>query len=128
MKAVWSPKLSDHDITVAEVTSLDEIGMMEWAKAVADRLSITYPNHLWAVAWQGKALVVKNLAISGFYGMVLEDATKHPLKYIERDAVMKAGELLERCGMKRGEWDGQAAEKLEGSDPRFFKPFSKLTH
>lgn len=101
---------------------------MEWAKAVADKLSVTYPNHLWAVAWQGKALVVKNLAISGFYGMVLEDAQKHSLKYIERDAVLKSGELLERADMKRGAWDGNPAEKLEGSTPRFFKPFSKLTH
>src|SRR4029077_7993130 len=110
----------NHDIAVAEVTSLDELGIMEWAKAVADKLSYTYPNHLWAVAWQGKALVVKNLAISGFYGMVLEDAQKNSLKFIERDAVMKAGELLERAGMKRGAWNGEAAEKLEGSTPRFF--------
>src|SRR5690348_7196908 len=104
--------MADHDIAIAEVTSLDEIGMMEWAKAVADKLSNVYPNHLWAVAWQGKALVVKNLAISGFYGMVLENAQKHSLKYIERDAVMKAGELLERADMKRGSWDGKPAEKL----------------
>lgn len=120
--------MSDHDIAVAEVTSLDEIGMMEWAKTVANKLSTVYPNHLWAVAWQGKALVVKNLAISGFYGMVLEDAQRHSLKYIEKDAVMKAGELLERAGMKRGAWDGTPAEELEGSTPRFFKPWSKLRH
>jgi hypothetical protein len=117
-----------HDIAVAEVTSLDEIGMMEWAKAVADKLSTVYPNHLWAVAWQGGAIVVKNLSISGFYGMVLEDPKKYTKRQIELDAVMKAGELLERCGMKRGAWDGNPAEKLEGSSPRFFKPWSKLRH
>ncbi len=117
-----------HDIQVAEVTSLDDIGMMEWAKAIGDRLSRVYPNHLWAVAWQGGAIVVKNLSISGFYGMVLEDPLKMTLKQIERDAVMKAGELLERCGMKRGAWDGEPAEKLEGSSPRFFQPWSKMRH
>ena len=122
--------MSDHEIALADQTSLppEEVTLKEWAKAVADKLSEVYPNHLWAVAWQGGALVVKNLAISGFYGMVLEDARKHTLKYILRDSVLKAGELLERCGMKRGKWDGQPAEKLEGSDPRFFQPFSKMRH
>ena len=120
--------MSDHEIAVTEVTSLDEIGMMEWAKAVGDRLARTYPDHMWAVAWQGGALVVKNLSISGFYGMILENPKKNTLKEIEKDAVLKAGELLERCGMKRGKWDGQPAEKLEGSEPRFFQPFSKLRH
>jgi hypothetical protein len=122
--------VSDHDITIAEQTSIrpEEATLREWAKAVADKLCEVYPNHLWAVAWQGGALVVKNLAISGFYGMVLEDARKHSLKYILLDSVMKAGELLERCGMKRGAWDGSPAEKLEGSDNRFFKPWSKLKH
>ena len=120
--------MSDAHIEVAELTSLDEIGMMQWAKAVAEKLSEVYPNHLWAVAWQGGSIVVKNLSISGFYGMVLENPRKHTLVEILKDAVLKAGELLERCGMKRGAWDGQPAEKLEGSDPRFFKPWSGLTH
>ena len=111
----------NHDISIAEVTSLDEIGMMEWAKHVADSLSKAYPEHLWAVAWQGGAIVVKNLGISGFYGMVLENPRKNTLKEICKDAVLKAGELLERCGMKRGRWNGEFAGHLEGSNPRFFR-------
>lgn len=120
--------MSDHDIQTVEVTSLDEIGMMDWAKAVGDTLAKHYPEHLWAVAWQGKALVVKNLGISGLYGMVLENPMKMSLRAIQRDAVLKAGELLERAGMKRGAWNGEMAEKLEGSNPVHFKPFSKLKH
>jgi hypothetical protein len=120
--------LSDADIAVAELTSLDEMWMMEWAKAVAEKLTEVYPNHLWAVAWQGGAIVVKNLSISGFYGMILENPKKHTLKEIVKDAVMKGGELLERADMKRGKWNGYGAERLEGSDPRFFKPYSKMVN
>ncbi len=116
----------NHDVAIAECTSLDDIGMMEWAKHVGDALCRAYPEHLWAVAWQGGAIVVKNMGISGFYGMVLENPKKNTLKEICKDAVVKGGELLERCGMKRGGWNGECAEKLEGSDPRFFKPWSKM--
>ena len=122
--------MSNADIVIADETSrsAEELTLIEWAKAVGDKISEHYPNHLWAVAWQGGALVVKNLSISGLYGMVLEDPRKHGLRFILKDAVMKAGELLERCGMRRGAWDGSPAEKLEGSTPRFFKPWSGLTH
>jgi hypothetical protein len=128
MSVHWSLKLSDADIHTVEVTSFDDIGMQEWAKAIGDKLAATYPAHLWAVAWQGGAIVVKNLSISGMYGMVLENPRKMSLKEIEHDAVMKAGELLERCGMKRGKWNGEMADRLEGSEPRFFQPFSKLRY
>lgn len=118
--------MSDADIAVAEVTSTDDIWAMEWAKAVAEELSKHYPAHLWAVAWQGGALVVKNMSISGQYGMILEDPKKSSLKQILRDARIKGGELLERCGMKRGQWNGEAATHLEGSDPRFFQPWANM--
>ena len=118
----------DHHMAVAEMTSWaeEEKTMMEWAKHVGDSLCRAYPAHLWAVGWQGGAIVVKNLAISGFYGMVLENPKDMTLKAICKDAVIKAGELLERCGMKRGAWNGECAEKLEGSDPQFFRPWSRL--
>lgn len=120
--------MSNADIAVSEITSLDDIGMMQWAKEIADKLAEHYPEHLWAVAWQGGAIVVKNMSVSGLYGMVLENPQKHGLRFILKDAVMKGGELLERCGMRRGKWDGSPADKLEGSDPRFFKPWKSLTH
>ena len=114
---------TDPDIRLVELTSQDDIADMEKAKEVGDTLSRHYPHHLWAVGFQGGALVVKNLAISSHYGFVIKHANSFSAKHLAQQAVLAGGELLERAGMPRGAWDGQAAQKLEGSDPRFFKPW-----
>ena len=44
----------------------------------------------------------------------------HVIGYMA-DRVDVGGELLERCGMPRGTWDGEFATKLEGSDPKHFQ-------
>jgi hypothetical protein len=105
-----------------EITSMDDIKEMETCREVGDALQQAYPHHMWAVSWQGGAIVVKNLAISGHYGMVLDGAERYSASAIKKDAVMKAGELLERCGFKRSAWNGQMATHLEGSDPKRFRP------
>ncbi|MDB5975161.1 MAG: hypothetical protein JWR07_1921 [Nevskia sp.] len=115
----------NHDVHVIERADSgmeNEVLAMEKAKEVGDTLSRHYPGHLWAVSWQGGVLVVKNLAISTFYGFVLKYADSHSAKHLAKQAVLAGGELLERAGMKVGSWDGQFAAKLEGSDPRFFQP------
>jgi hypothetical protein len=113
--------MSNADHYLADLTSTDDIHQMSVAKDVGDVLNQHYPNHLWAVSWQGGVVVVKNLAISGHYGFVL-----HPEKFATSSEMRKAsiaagGELLERAKMKRGAWAGDFAETLEGADPRFFQ-------
>ena len=120
--------MPDQEYAISDLTSLDDIQELEKAKQVGEALYKHYPDHLWAVSWQGRALVVKNLAISGMYGMILDNAQRYSSSALERDAIIKAGELLERAGMKRGKWNGEAATRLEGSDPRFFQPMNKLSH
>ena len=114
---------TDPDIRLVELTSQDDIADMEKAKEVGDTLSRHYPHHLWAVGFQGGALVVKNLAISSHYGFVIKHASTATASELAHKAVVAGGELLERAGMARGAWDGQAATRLDGSDPRFFKPW-----
>lgn len=113
--------MSNADHYLADLTSTDDIHQMSVAKDVGDVLNQHYPNHLWAVSWQGGVVVVKNLAISAHYGFVL-----HPEKFatsseMTRKAVEAGGELLERANMIRGKWEGHFAETLEGADPRFFQ-------
>ena len=108
-------------ITV-DISSTEDLLDMEKAKAVGDTLMRHYPNHLWAVSWQGHALVVKNLAISSFYGFLIQHGKAATASELAAKAVLAGGELLERAGMKRGKWDGQMAGRLEGSEKRFFKP------
>lgn len=107
---------------IVEATDLNEVLHMEKAKEVGDTLNRHYPNHLWAVSWQGGVLVVKNLAISSHYGFQINYGDSFSASDLAKMAVTAGGELLERAGMARGAWNGAFAEKLEGSDPRFFKP------
>lgn len=115
---------SDLDLVVSEVMSTDDILMMEKAKQVGEILNKHYPGHLWMVYWQGGALVVKNAALGGQqgvrYGFILPDCTDYGV--LRKEAVKAGGELLERAHMRRGKWDGQAAEVLEGADPRHWSP------
>lgn len=113
------------DMAIADFTPSEmenEVLAMSKAKEVGDTLAQHYPNHLWAVSWQGGVLVVKNLAISSHYGFVMKYADSFSATNLAKQAVIAGGELLERAGMKRGAWDGRFAETLEGSDPGFFRP------
>lgn len=83
------------------------------AKNAADLLNKHYPNHLWAVFVdsEGGILVIKNFSVSYRYGYVLHIAKLDP----ELKRVVRAGgEILERARMKRGSWDGQNAQYVEG--------------
>lgn len=112
-----------NDIQTVEIGSYDEetVQMEQMAKVAAQILSDAYPRHLWAVGWMpGLALCVKNMAIPGNYGYTLDCqkiATASEFKRLVRTA---GGELLERCGMTRGAWDGEFATHLDGSDPAHF--------
>jgi len=110
------------DIAPVEITSMQDIKEMETAKMVGEVLQQTYPHHLWAVAFQGGAIVVKNMAIPGNYGMILDNAERYSASALKKHAIMSAGELLERCGFDRGAWNGEGATKLEGADKNW-RPF-----
>lgn len=111
-----------HIVEHADSGMENEVLAMEKAKEVGDALNEHYPNHMWAVSWQGGVLVVKNLAISTFYGFVLKYADAYSASQLKKNAVKAGGELLERANMVRGKWDGQFAQVLDGSDRRFFQP------
>jgi hypothetical protein len=111
-----------HDVFVVEQADLSELLDMEKAKEVGDELNKCYPGHLWAVSVQGQVLVVKNLAISSFYGFVIKHHDAFSASDLARMAKVAGGELLERAGIPRDKpWDGRMAQQLEGSDPRFFQ-------
>ena len=113
------------DVRIVEATSLDEFALSERAKDVAQALSTTYQNHLWQVGWtNGNVLVVKNALIGGGkYGYTIDAATMLTRKDLVKMARLAGGELLERCGMKRGAWDGdEQPGKLEGADQKIIGP------
>lgn len=113
------------DVRIVEATSMDEFALSQRAKDVAQVLSDTYPNHLWQVGWtDGNVLVVKNALIgAGKYGYTIDAATMLTRKELVKMARDAGGELLERCGMPRGAWDGERQPgKLEGADAKVLGP------
>jgi hypothetical protein len=113
-----------NDIQTVDISSVDEetVEMEVKAKEVAQVLTEAYPRHLWAVGWMpGLALCVKNMAIPGNYGYTIDCSKVATSSELKRIALQAGGELLERCGMRRGAWDGQFATHLDGSDPQHFQ-------
>lgn len=106
------------DIQTVEVSSPDdkENSQMELiAKMAAQVLSNHYPAHLWAVGWApGMTLVIKNMAMDARYGYTVDAGKAHSVSHLEHAIKMGGGELLERMGMKRGHWDGEFAENVDG--------------
>jgi len=90
-----------------EITSCDDLKEIEACKLVGDALMEAYPDHLWAVLFQGRAIIVKLMSVQGNYGMILDDAERYSSSAMKKHAIMSGGELLERTGQKRGRWDGQ---------------------
>jgi hypothetical protein len=99
------------DIATVEVNSVDaETSQMElMAKLSAQKLTEHYPNHLWAVGWApGMTLVIKNMAVDdGRYGFTVDASKAASISELEKAVIFGGGELLERCGVPRGAWDGE---------------------
>ena len=79
------------------------------AKMAASTLSRHYPNHVWMVGWApGRTLVVKNMAIDdGRYGFTVDAHRAATVSELEHAIMVAGGELLERCGVPRGAWNGE---------------------
>lgn len=115
------------DIQTVEQTSRDEIHMEVVAKQVCEKLLEHYPDHLWRVGWMpGQALCVQNMAIPGNYGYTIDYSRVATSSELAKLAVNAGGELLERCGWRRGSWNGEMATTLEGSRPSDFHPIKSL--
>ena len=99
-----------NDISTVDATPDVENGQMELiAKLAAQTLSRHYPNHVWMVGWApGRTLIVKNMAIDdGRYGFTVDAHRAASVSELEHAIMRAGGELLERCGVPRGAWDGE---------------------
>ena len=63
----------------------------------------------WMIGWApGRTLVIKNMAIDdGRYGFTVDAARAATISELEHHVMLGGGELLERCGVRRGAWDGE---------------------
>lgn len=91
-----------------------------YAKEAAEILVAAYPNHSWWVECRQGALVIKHLEASGARGTVgMVRHTRHlnhDANARKKDIVMKAGEMLERAGLKRGARGDDPVQGFEMDD------------
>ncbi len=99
------------DIQTVEVSSHDNetAQMILFAKLAAQVLTRHYPDHIWMVGFApGLTIVIKNMAIAdGRYGYTVDAGKAASISEFEHAVVIGGGELLERCGVKRGAWNGE---------------------
>jgi hypothetical protein len=104
------------ELLVIEKGDPDEQSDMAIAMQVGDALQRHYPDHPWVVSVQGKAIIIRHLAIAaevaakihreGFGAVLPKDKLGTP-KEITRSAVTFGGQLLEAFQLPRGKWDGR---------------------
>lgn len=81
---------------------------MLMAKQVAETLMRHYPSpHLWAVTCEGRTgiITIKNLLLSGTWGYVLHIPKVYSASALADAAMRAGGEILERFGMRRGQFN-----------------------
>ena len=93
-------------------------------KEIGEYITTAYPGHLWYVRIDGGMLIIKNYAISDTWSMTRKLADiQHDANKRKHDVIMAAGEFLECAAMRRGAYEGEYAQQLEGRlDDVAFKP------
>jgi hypothetical protein len=101
---------------ILEYGDADEASDRDLALQIGLLLEKYYPNHPWNVGFQGRALVIKHLAIAsevmrilGTEGFctLLPDSGTLTTKQLTYIVVNFAGALLEAFDLPRGAWDGR---------------------
>jgi hypothetical protein len=86
------------------------------AEDIVAVLTIAYPGHPWAVRVYDGGFFIRHLAFPTNWGMNCKyKDTGHDWAVMRREIIMKAGEWLERAGMRRGRYDAdQEIGRVEG--------------
>lgn len=78
------------------------------AKTMADALAEAYPHpHLWGVSADGKTglCTIFNMLLSGKQGYVLKIPKIYSASAFKADVIRAGGEILERYGLDRGQFN-----------------------
>jgi hypothetical protein len=104
-----------NEIRLVEPGDADEASDLAICKQIGAELEKAYPDHPWLISFQGRAIIIRHLAISnvvkmemgrdGFGAVLPRKATDTPAGIV-RSAREFGGRLLEAFGLKRGRWDG----------------------
>lgn len=103
---------------VIERGDKDEATDLHKAQQIGETLMRHYPNHPWAISFQGRVMVIRHLAINDVveremgqqgFGFMLgpEKFDRASPQALAHSAVMAGGQMLEAFSLPRGPWDGR---------------------
>ena len=106
------------------ITESEDTRNLPMCKEIAEYLNGAYPGHTWYVRIDGGMLIIKDYKIHRDWSMTRKFSdVAHDAKKRKHDVVMAAGEFLECANMRRGAFDGEYAQSLEGRlDANDFTP------
>lgn len=91
------------------------------AKWIIEALDAAYPDHPWMVRVYDGGFFIRHMNMPSNWGMNCKGqyATASLLK---KDVIQKAGEFLERAGLRRGKWDWEEDIKRVDGVPEKWQP------
>jgi hypothetical protein len=90
------------------------------AEKVMHLLCAAYPGHPWAVRVDKGIIFIRHLAFGTNWGMNLKTTeADHDAAVLKRTIVRLAGEWLERAGLKRGRYEDQEVNRVEGVPEKY---------
>lgn len=99
-------------IIPAEYGTLKDLDIV---KQTIEILDDVYPGHYWAVKCEGGILHIKNLSFDSRWGIARRlGEMEYDAMIFRREVVRAAGEYLERAGLARQRWNGDAIKWLDG--------------
>lgn len=110
------------EIRLIEPGDQDEASDLAKAKLIAETLERFYPNHPWLISFQGRAIIVRHLAIAAAvslvigregFGSVLPANKLDTPQQIRQSSMKFGGQLLEAFKLPRGAWDGRPPQVPE---------------
>lgn len=112
-----SPIPVQEQIIPAEFGTLKDLDICAKTVAILDEV---YQGHYWAVKCEGGILHIKNLSFDNRWGIArrLGDM-EFDAGVFRREVIRAAGEFLERAGLARQSWNGDAIKRMEGVPEKY---------
>jgi hypothetical protein len=99
-------------IIPAEYGTLKDLDIVKQTIEILDEI---YPGHYWAVKCEGGILHIKNLSFHPNWGIARTlGGIEFDAGVFRREVIRAAGEYLERAGLARRSWNGDAIKHMEG--------------
>lgn len=90
------------------------------ADYVLQTLCEVYPGHPWATRVDQGIVFIKHLGLGNNWGMVKKfKDISHDATRFKKEIILAAGEFLERANLRRGKWNGDEIEKVEGLPDKY---------